>query len=101
MVGWFVMKDHKCIKDLEKELEEFQKEKERVKNIIGKIGGKKRSVYGRYANTLFICIVLSVFFIGGIFHKISFMLSIEIGVLLTSLKIAWMIHQQEKVNHKR
>ena len=88
-----------CIEELEKELEEFKKEKERVRNIVGRIGGSNNVSHKKNINILFLSIVVAVFFTGGIFHKIPFALSIEIGVLLASLKIAWMIHRQEKVNH--
>jgi hypothetical protein len=43
--------------------------------------------------------VLIVFILGGIFHTIPITLSLEIGVLLVSLKVAYMINSQEKVNH--
>ena len=44
-------------------------------------------------------LVILSFFAGGILHYIPFNLSIELGVFLVSVKIAWMIHEQQKVNH--
>ncbi len=43
--------------DLRKELENFQKEKERVRTIVGKVGGAPKT-RARLANPLFIVIVI-------------------------------------------
>jgi hypothetical protein len=85
--------------ELEKELEEFQNERKKMKEVIGKIGGSQSSVKNKLINIIFLTIVLMVFVLGAILHKISITLSLEIGVLLISLKIAWMIHEQQKINH--
>ena len=86
------------IEELEKEIAEFKKEKERVRKIIGTIGGKKKTTVEKAVNLSFLTIVLIVFTL-GVLHKIGFVLSVEIGVLLVSLKIAWMIFEQQKINH--
>jgi hypothetical protein len=95
------MKEQKRLsrEELEKEVEEFRKEKERVRKIVGQIGGKRNLKNDKYINILFLIIVLIVFILGGIFHTIPITLSLEIGVLLVSLKVAYMINSQEKVNH--
>ncbi|TDT67368.1 hypothetical protein EV215_2046 [Hypnocyclicus thermotrophus] len=85
--------------ELEKEVKDFRKEKERVRKIIGQIGGKRNLQNDKYINILFLIIVLIVFILGGIFHTIPITLSLEIGVFLVSLKVAYMINSQEKVNH--
>jgi hypothetical protein len=86
-------------KDVEMELKEFQNERERMKQIIGKIGGNNNSIKHRLINIIFLTIVIAVFILGSVLHKISMFFSLEIGVLLISLKIAWMIHEQQKINH--
>ena len=85
--------------DLEAELKEFRKEKERVRKIVGQIGGHKTKNFDTLINISFLIVVLVVFVLGGILHWIDYTLSLEIGVLLVSLKIAYMIREQEKVNH--
>lgn len=85
--------------ELEAELHEFRTEKERVRGIVGQIGGKKTKNLDAFINIVFLSIVFLVFFSGAVFHFIDYTLSLEIGVLLVSLKIAWMIRKQEKVNH--
>ncbi len=90
--------DYKC-EDLRRELEDFQNEKEELKEVIGRIGGKNKSRTNKLINIVFLSCVVAIFILGAILHKISMALSLEIGVLLVSLKIAWMIHEQEKTNH--
>lgn len=85
--------------ELEAELKEFKREKERVRKIIGQIGGHKNKNMDTIINLSFLIIVLIVFILGGLLHMIDYTLSLEVGVLLVSLKIAWMIRAQEKVNH--
>jgi hypothetical protein len=85
--------------DLKKELKDFENEKKKVKEIIGKIGGTHKSKTNIIINVVFLVCVVAVFILGAVLHKISMPLSLEIGVLLVSLKIAWMIHEQQKINH--
>ena len=73
-------------KELERELEDFQNEREKLKRVIGRIGGNHNSVKHRLVNIAFLVVVVVVFFLGAIFHKITMTFSLEIGVLLISLK---------------
>ncbi len=97
--------DEKEIHRLQAELAEFKKEKEEIKNIIGAIGGAKTQKYDHLINWLFITVISSLFLIDfgrHILHMdipIPPMLSIEIGVLIVSIKIIWMMHKQIKVEH--
>ena len=74
--------------DLKKELKDFENEKKKVKEIIGKIGGTHKSKTNIIINVVFLVCVVAVFILGAVLHKISMPLSLEIGVLLVSLKIA-------------
>ena len=53
-------------------------EKERIKQIIGKIGGTSLKVSTKFLPAY---------------------ISLEISVLLVSIKIVWMIHSQDRSNH--
>ena len=93
------------IKALQEELEQYRKEKEKIKNIIGTIGGKSMNKYNKVYNTVFI-ILLAVFFVLDILRhffnvetSLPPLFSLEIGLLLVSIKIIWMIHKQTKVEH--
>jgi len=86
-------------KFLENEIENYKKEQEKIKKLICNIGATHSSKNHKIFNGLFLVLVVLSFFAGGILHYIPFNLSIELGVLLVSVKIAWMIHEQQKVNH--
>ncbi len=86
------------ISDLRHELEQFQKEKDRVRAIIGKIGGVPK-FRTKLINVIFIfLIVVSVIgsIIGG--DKLR-LLMIELATVTLSMKIIYMIHYQMRVNH--
>lgn len=84
---------------LKHEMENYKKEQEKIKQLIGSIGATHSSRNHKVFNGLFLMLVILSFFAGGVLHYIPFNLSIELGVLLVSIKIAWMIHEQQKVNH--
>ena len=93
------------MKALQEELEQYRKEKEKIKNIIGTIGGKSMNKYNKVYNTVFI-ILLAIFFVLDILRhffnvetSLPPLFSLEIGLLLVSIKIIWMIHKQTKVEH--
>ncbi len=64
---WVSVMNYTCIEELEKELEEFKKEKERVRNIVGKIGGSNNVSHKKNINILFLSIVVAVFF-----HRVGY-----------------------------
>ena len=86
------------ISDLKHELEQFQKEKERVRAIVGKIGGVPK-FRTKLVNALFI-LLIAVSVIGSIIggEKIR-LLMIELATVTLSIKIIYMIHYQMRVNH--
>jgi hypothetical protein len=88
------------VEELKQELEEFQKEKERVRAIIGNIGGvpKFRS---KVINAVFLAVIagsIIMAFIAGQNERIH-LLMIELATILLSIKIIYLIHHQMKVNH--
>ena len=86
------------VEDLKRELEHFQQEKERVRSIIGQIGGVPK-FRTKLMNILFI-IVLAVSVIISIFsgEKLR-LLMIELATVTLSLKIIYLIYCQMKINH--
>lgn len=86
------------LQDLKNDLENFQKEKDRVRAIIGKIGGIP-TFHTRFINTIFIIVLVTsvaISVIGG--EKIR-SLMIEAAVIALSVKIIYMMHCQARVNH--
>ncbi len=86
------------ISDLKQELEHFQQEKERVRAIIGKIGGVPK-FRTKFINVIFITII-AVSVIGSIIGgEKTRLLMIELATVTLSIKIIYMIHLQMRVNH--
>ncbi len=86
------------ISDLKQELEHFQQEKERVRAIIGKIGGVPK-FRTKLINVIFI-IIIAVSVVGSIIGgEKTRLLMIELATVTLSIKIIYMIHLQMRVNH--
>jgi hypothetical protein len=91
---------------LQNELEQFRKEKEQIRAIVGEIGGKQSAKRDRIINVIFIIAIGSLFaldalhyYVPGFPSLLPELFSIEVAVLLVSIKIIWMIHKQSKVEH--
>ena len=87
------------------ELEQFRKEKERIRMLVGQIGGKHSQRQDHVINIGFIIALIVLFLIDMLRHVFHIdvplpqMFSIELAVLLVSIKIIWMIHKGTKVEH--
>ena len=91
---------------LREELEHYKAEKEKIRNIVGQIGGATSHRRVMMINIGFLIIVVSAFSFDLLRHIMRWeipilppMLLLEVAVLLVSLKIIWMIHKQSKVDH--
>ncbi len=97
--------EHENKDTLREELEQFQAEKEYIRNIVGQIGGKNSSRKEHIINTIFIVAVFSLFMLDIIHYvfNINFFISpansLEIAMLLISMKIIWMMYKSSKVEH--
>jgi len=85
--------------ELRREIEEFHKEKNRVRDVIGKIGGKINSRVDTAINIVFLLIIAALFVLEVTTEVLPVLISLEIGVLLVSIKIIWMIHNLNKFYH--
>lgn len=90
---------------LMEELEQFRKEKEKIRMLVGQIGGKDSAKHDKVVNIVF-CVLLSVLLSFDVarhaFHlhvPLPPLFSLELGIFLVSLKIIWMMHRQSKVDH--
>ena len=86
-------------KELVKELEEFKKEKERVKKLLGNLGGSISHRNDMIVNGVFLVVVLTFFILEITTHFLPPFVSLEIGLLSLSIKIIWMMYSSHKVNH--
>jgi len=91
---------------LKLELEHYKSEKEKIRNVIGQIGGTSHRRRDAAVNAVFLILVVGFFVIDitrqVLRVEIAFLpplFLLEIAVLLVSLKIVWMIHVQAKVDH--
>lgn len=77
-----------------------------MRKILGQIGGKSSKKKDTAINILFLVLVIGLFSFNIIreifelsFFGITPFISIEIAILLISIKIIWMINRQQKVDH--
>jgi len=84
--------------DLKKELEHFQQEKERVRAIVGKIGGLPK-FRTKLVNTIFITVIIASVTISITSGERLRLLMIELAMVTLSLKIIYLIHCQMRINH--
>ena len=85
-------------KSLLEELKEFEKEKDRIRQIVGKIGGKNNTQVKR-VNALLIGMIIALLFMGGVLGKMSLELTMYLAILLGIIKIIWMLYETKKSSH--
>lgn len=97
--------DSNDIASLQEELAHFRAEKEKIRTVIGEIGGQQSVRRDRVVNILFVALLLGLVGMDVLRHYFGQLtwfpplISLEVGVLLVSLKIIWMIHKQSRVEH--
>ena len=88
------------IDDLRHEIEMFHKEKERVRKIVGHIGGvptfNTKLFNLIFALSLVLCFAVSLVFFRNELIRLAM---IELALALVSVKLILLIHNQSKVNH--
>src|SRR4030042_5941281 len=85
------------ISDLKQALEHFEQEKERVRTIIGTIGGVPQ-FRTKLVNVIFIIIIIAAGIVSIISENLR-LLMVELTTVMLSVKIIYMIHIQMRVNH--
>jgi hypothetical protein len=94
--------DHSALME---ELEQFRKEKERIRLLVGQIGGKGSERRDHWMNIGFIIAMVLLLGFDILRHVLHLnvplpqMFPLELAVLLVSIKIIWMIHKGNKVEH--
>jgi hypothetical protein len=91
---------------LRQELEHYRSEKDRVRRILGQVGGIRSRRRDSLINVVFLTIVLSLFAL-DITRELDLLamrwlprfISFELALLVVSLKIIWMIHLQSRIDH--
>lgn len=90
---------------LKAELDNFKKEKEKIRQLMGQIGGKEQAERDKWVNIVFIA-AIALLGINDLLHHIWHVrvpidteFSLVIAILLVSIKIIWMMHKSTKVEH--
>lgn len=97
--------EDKIEQNIVNELEQFKKQKEQIRKIMGQIGGIKDAKKDKFVNIIFIILILILFafdilrFAFEIEVHLPPLVSLELGILLISLKIIYMMHKQTKLEH--
>ena len=86
------------ISDLKQALEHFEQEEERVRAIIGSIGGVPQ-FRTKLINVIFIVIIVVAGGVSVFSGDRLRLLMIELTTVMLSVKIIYMIHIQMRVNH--
>ncbi len=86
-------------KELLEEIESFKKEKEKIKKLIGSIGGKNFIKKDRLLNYILLIVVVGIFILEITTKFMPPYISLEVAVLLVSIKIVWLINNISKMDH--
>ena len=84
--------------DLKRELEHFQKEKERIRTIVGQVGGAPKSQV-KLVNALFIVVLVITVAISIVADEKWRLIMIELATVTLSIKIIYLIHAQMRIAH--
>lgn len=90
---------------LAEELRQFRDEKEKIRQLLGQIGGASSVKREKAITSLFVVALLLLLTLdicrgfAGVEIPLPPLFSLEVGVLLVSVKIIWMIHSQTRVEH--
>lgn len=94
------------VEELEAQLKAYQDEREQIKQLMGQIGGSSDIKRDKIVNWVFIVLIILLLTFDIARHFLHWeniplppLFSIEIGILLVSIKIIWMISRQSKVDH--
>lgn len=84
--------------DLREEIERFKTEKERVRAIVGRIGGMP-SFNTKLANIIFTIAIVTCLTVSLMYEGVVQLFTIEFAVTAVSIKLMFLIHKQARVSH--
>jgi hypothetical protein len=86
-------------KEVKEEVEQYKKEKEKIRKILDSISSTKNGILNKVMDYGFILLLILLVFVRFVFGIIDNILSLELGLLLLSIKIIWLIKIQSNYNH--
>lgn len=84
---------------MQEELEDFKREQARVRQVLGRVGGKSQAKIDMAINMGILGVIIALFLLEALTNWIPTLVSLEIGILLVSVKIVWMIHTNGRAYH--
>ncbi len=84
---------------MQEELEDFKREQARVRQVLGRVGGKSQAKIDMAINMAILGVIIALFVLEALTEWIPTLVSLEIGILLVSVKIVWMIHTNSRAYH--
>lgn len=90
--------DREKVSALEQEIEQFKREKERIRAIIGRIGGIP-TFREKLLNIFFAAAILACFAVSLLTRGRLTLSMIEVGIILISVKIMWLLHTYARQMH--
>lgn len=86
------------LQDLQEEMEHFKQEKERVRKIVGKIGGVP-SFNTRLFNIIFVLLIIGSLLTSLVTKGTLSTLMLDLALAGIAFKIMYLMHNQSRVNH--
>lgn len=84
---------------IEKEIDSFSTQQKHIRSLINSIAGNSNRKKDKFINYFFLSAITALFAIEIATDLLPPLLSLEIGILLVSVKIVWMIHMQSRFQH--
>lgn len=84
---------------IENEINSFTTQQKQIRSLIDSIAGNSNRKAERLINYVFLLTIILLFVIEITTDFLPPLLSLEIGILLVSVKIVWMIHMQSRFQH--
>jgi hypothetical protein len=80
------------------ELEEFVREKEKIRHIVGQIGGKPSTI-SKIMTILIFLFILATLVAAPFLPSQLELPAVELGIVLLSIKLFFFLHNEAKVTH--
>ena len=84
---------------MDEEIETFIKEKEKIRKVMDGIEKIKRGRLSKIMDVGFIALLVFLGIARFVFNWVDNILSLELGLILISVKIVWLIKMQNNYNH--
>jgi hypothetical protein len=86
-------------KEVKEEVEQYKKEKEKIRKLLDSISNTNNGILNKVMDYGFILLLILLVFARFVFGIVDNILSLELGLLLLSIKIIWLIKIQNNYNH--